>query len=273
MKSCADGTCGLRLQAAANSKSPPPTLMAPANRECRIGCIPFLWPSVGATNPPIEEVGPTIVFDRAFDSEQSVGARLRPTAHRVCQSGNGMRSAGSDSGRPTDSIGFEEEQNDMNRSCRLGLVPVLSVRRRRDEASDRGSRPAIVFGAAFGGEQALAADFDQRHIAFINPKMGCALLDRIRGGRQIQLALRKNKNDINRSCRTGCVPVLSIRRRRDEASDRGSRPAIVFGAAFGGEQALAADFDLRHLAFSLSKVNGMHLAELDKARFGKFNRL
>ena len=110
MKSCADGTCSLRLQAAANSKSTPPTLMAPANRECRIGCIPFLWPSVGATNPPIEEVDPTIVFDRAFDSEQSVGP-----------------------------------------------------------------------------------DFDQQPLAFINPEMGCALLDRIRCGWQIQIALRKNK--------------------------------------------------------------------------------
>ena len=149
MKSCADGTCSLRLQAAANSKSTPPTLMAPANRECRIGCIPFLWPSVGATNPPIEEVDPTIVFDRAFDSEQSVGP-----------------------------------------------------------------------------------DFDQRRIAFINPEMGCALLDQIWCCRQIQMALRKNKNDINRSCRTGCVPVHSFRRRRDEASNRGSRPTIDFDAAF-----------------------------------------
>ena len=183
-----------------------------------------------------------------------------------------MRLAGSDSVRPANSNGLEEEKYDINRSCRLGLVPVLSVRRRRDEASNRGSRPAIDFGAAFGGEQALAADFDQRHIAFINPKMECALLGRIRCGRQIQMALWKNKNDINRSCRTGCVPVLSIRRRRDEASNRGSRPTIDFDAAFGGEQALAADFDQRHLAFSLSKVNGMHIAELDKARFGKFNQ-
>ena len=133
--------------------------------------------------------------------------------------------------------------------------------------------PTIVFDRAFGGEQALAADFDQRRIAFINPEMGCALLDQIWCCRQIRTALRKNKNDINRSCRTGCVPVHSFRRQRDEASNRGSRPTIDFDAAFGGEQALAADFDQRNLAFSLSKLNGMHLAELDKARFGKFNRL
>ena len=174
---------------------------------------------------------------------------------------------------PANSNGLVEKQNDINRSCRLGLVRVLSVRRLRDEASERGSRPTIDFDAAFGGEQALAADFDQRHIAFINPIMECALLDRIRRVRQIQMALRKNKNDINRSRRTGCVPVHSVRRRRDEASNRGSRPTIDFDAAFGGEQALAADFDQRHLAFSLSKLNGMHLAELDKARFGKFNWL
>ena len=143
MKSCASGTFGLRLQVAANSKSIPPTLMAPANRECRIGCVPLLWSSGGATSPPIEEVGPTIVFDTASDSEQSVGTRFRPTAHRVYQPGNGMRSAGSDSVQPTDSIGLEEEQNDINRSCRLGLVPILSVRRRRDEASNNGSRPTM----------------------------------------------------------------------------------------------------------------------------------
>ena len=193
MRSCADGTCGLRLQAAANSKSPPPILMAPANRECRIGCIPFLWPSVGATNPPIKEVGPTIVFDTAFDSEQSVGTRFRPKAHRVYQSGNGMHLAGSDSVRPSNSNGLVEKQNDINRSCRTGCVPVLSIRRRCKDASNRGSRPAIDFDAAFGGEQALAADFDQRRIAFINPEMGCALLDRIRCGRQIRTALRKKK--------------------------------------------------------------------------------
>ena len=273
MKSCTDGTFGLRPQASASSKSTPPTLMAPANRECRTGCISLLWSSGGTTNPPIEEVGPTIVFDTAFDSEQSVGGRFRSAASRVFQPGNGMRSAGSDSVRPANSNGLEEEQNDINRSCRLRCVPVLSIRRRRKDASNRGSRPAIDFDAAFGGEQALAADFDQRHLAFINPIMGCALLDRIRCGRQIQMALRKNKNDTYSSCRTGCFPVLSVRRRRDEASERGSRPTIVFDAAFGGEQALAADFDQRHLAFSLSKVNGMHLAELDKARFGKFNRL
>ena len=154
-----------------------------------------------------------------------------------------MHLAGSDSVRPANSNGLEEKQNGINRSCRLGLVRVLSVRPRRDEASNNGVGPTIVFGAAFGGEQALAADFDQRHIAFINPIMECALLDRIRRVRQIQMALRKSKNDINRSRRTGCVPVLSVRRRRDEASNRGSRPTIDFDAAFGGEQALAADFD------------------------------
>ena len=183
-----------------------------------------------------------------------------------------MRLAGSDSVRLANSNSLEEEQNDMNRSCRLGLVPVLSVRRRRDEASNNGSRPTIDFDAAFGGEQALAPDFDQQPLAFISPEMGCALLDRIWCGRQIRTALRK-KNDINRSCRLGLVPVLSVRRLRKDASNRGFRHTIIFDAAFGGEQALAADFDRRHLAFSLSKVNGMHLAELDKARFGKFNRL
>ena len=155
-----------------------------------LGAFQFFRSDGGATNHPIEEVGPTIVFGAAFGGEQSVGTRFRPTVHRVYQPKNGMRSAGSDSVRPSNSNGLEEE-----------------------------------------------------------------------------------KNDINRSCRTGCAPVLSIRRRRKDASNRGFRHTIDFDAAFGGEQALAADFDQRHLAFSLSKVNGMHLAELDKARFGKFNRL
>ena len=36
----------------------------------------------GAAGPPIEEVGPPVVVDAAFDDEQGVGARLRPTAAR-----------------------------------------------------------------------------------------------------------------------------------------------------------------------------------------------
>lgn len=163
-----------------------------------------------------------------------------------------------------------------NKTISTGLVDLGSFQFFRsdgDEASINGSRPAIDFDAAFGGEQALAADFDQRPLAFINPKMGCALLDQIWCCRQIQVALKKNKNDINRSRRTGCVPVLSVRRRRDEASNRGSRPTIVFDAVFGGKQSVGPDFDQQHIAFSLSKVNWMHLSELDKARFGKFNRL
>ena len=32
----------------------------------------------GATSPPVEEVGPTVVFESAFDGKQGVGIRLRP---------------------------------------------------------------------------------------------------------------------------------------------------------------------------------------------------
>ena len=35
-----------------------------------------------AASPPIEEVGPTPVFEAAFDGEQGLGARLRPAASR-----------------------------------------------------------------------------------------------------------------------------------------------------------------------------------------------
>ena len=40
----------------------------------------------GATNPPIEEVGPTVVLQAAFDGEQGVGARLRSAAPRPLES-------------------------------------------------------------------------------------------------------------------------------------------------------------------------------------------
>ena len=36
----------------------------------------------GAASPPVEEVGPSVVFDAAFDGEQGVGARFRPAAPR-----------------------------------------------------------------------------------------------------------------------------------------------------------------------------------------------
>ncbi len=185
-----DAPCWTRFGAAGKFKWPCGGTKTISTGLVDLGSFQFFRSDGGATNPPIKEVGPTIVFDRAFDSEQSVGARFRPAASRVYQSGNGMQLAGSDSVRPGKSNGLEEEQN-----------------------------------------------------------------------------------DINKSCRTGCVPVLSIRRRRKDASNRGFRHTIDFDAAFGGEQALAADFDQRHLAFSLSKVNGMHLAELERARFGKCNQV
>ena len=34
----------------------------------------------GVTGPPVEEVGPTVVFEAAFDGKQGVGTRLRPVA-------------------------------------------------------------------------------------------------------------------------------------------------------------------------------------------------
>ena len=42
------------------------------------------------TSLPIEETGPEIVFDAAFDGEQSVGTSFRPAASRPSQPKNGM---------------------------------------------------------------------------------------------------------------------------------------------------------------------------------------
>ena len=39
------------------------------------GVHPIFWPDGRATNPPIEEIGPSIVFEAAFHVEQGVGAR------------------------------------------------------------------------------------------------------------------------------------------------------------------------------------------------------
>ena len=48
---------------------------------CLPGCVSFFWSDgCGATGPPVEEVGPSVVFDAAFGGEQGVGARFRPAA-------------------------------------------------------------------------------------------------------------------------------------------------------------------------------------------------
>ena len=45
------------------------------------GAFLFFWSEgCGAASPPIEEVGPSVVFDAAFDGEQGVGACFRPAA-------------------------------------------------------------------------------------------------------------------------------------------------------------------------------------------------
>ena len=44
-----------------------------------LGAFHVFWSGgCDATGPPIEVVGPAIVFDAAFDCEQGVGARFRP---------------------------------------------------------------------------------------------------------------------------------------------------------------------------------------------------
>ena len=108
----------------------------------------------------------------------------------------------------------------------VGQASARQTRQSRKSAQRLLSIPHLMVSRAF------ASDFDQRRLAFINPKMGCTLQDWIRCGRQIQVALRKNKNDINSSCRFGYAPVLSVSRRRGETSNRGCRLTIVFDAAF-----------------------------------------
>ena len=47
------------------------------------GAFQFFWPcGCGAANPPIDDFGPAVVFDAAFDGEQGVRFGLRPPPSR-----------------------------------------------------------------------------------------------------------------------------------------------------------------------------------------------
>ena len=51
------------------------------------GAFHFLWlRGCGVTSPPLEEVGPSHVFEAASYGEQGVGARFRPAASRLFES-------------------------------------------------------------------------------------------------------------------------------------------------------------------------------------------
>ena len=53
----------------------------PADRNRKPGASHFFWSGgCGATSPPFEEVGPTVVLQAAFDGEQGIGSGLRPVA-------------------------------------------------------------------------------------------------------------------------------------------------------------------------------------------------
>ena len=48
------------------------------------GASQVFWSgSRGAAIPPIDDFGPAVVFEAAFDGEQGVGARFRPAAPRL----------------------------------------------------------------------------------------------------------------------------------------------------------------------------------------------
>ena len=54
------------------------------NLRSELGCIPIFWSgSCGAAIPPIDDFGPAVVFEAAFDGEQGVGARFRLAASRL----------------------------------------------------------------------------------------------------------------------------------------------------------------------------------------------
>ena len=47
----------------------------------QLGHVSRFWSGgCGAASPPIEEVGPAVVLEAAFDGEQGVGSGLRPVA-------------------------------------------------------------------------------------------------------------------------------------------------------------------------------------------------
>ena len=181
----------------------PPTLLVPANRECRMGCALFCWSSVGATNPPIKEVGPTIAFDTAFDGEQSVCVRFRPASARVYQPKNGMHPAGLDSVRPTNSSGLEEEQKRYQqflpvwvRSSSFGQPAAWRDIQSRMSPDDCFRCSILPAG------KPLVPDFDQRYLAPLYPKkMGCTLLDWVRRDSANSNGFEEEQNDEgSRSC-------------------------------------------------------------------------
>ena len=50
------------------------------------GAFHFRWSDgCGAASPPVEEVGPSVVFDAACGGEQGVGSRFRPAAPRLLE--------------------------------------------------------------------------------------------------------------------------------------------------------------------------------------------
>ncbi len=101
-----------------------------------MGAVHFLWlGGCGAASPPIEEVGPTHVFEAASDGGHGVGARFRPAASRLFEPVPAMQlqalSAMPDPvGRPRVRQG----------SQRIRSPPASQVRMQAATASDRSRR-------------------------------------------------------------------------------------------------------------------------------------
>ena len=75
----------------------------------------------GATSPPIEEVGPTVVLQAEFDGEQGVGSRLQPVAPRPLESAADDLFAGAFHDAETDQQ-FKLSVEVVAHSVRVGLV-------------------------------------------------------------------------------------------------------------------------------------------------------
>ena len=120
--------------------------------------------------------------------------------------------------------------------------------------------------------KALAPDFDQRHIAFINPETGCTLLDRIRCCRQIQMALWKNKTIstglVELGLRSSSFGQTAARRsiRKRKSSHDCFRCSIWRRASVGGRFRPKA-----HRVYQPN--NGMRLAGSDSVRPADSNGL
>ena len=155
------------------------------------GASQCCWSGGGGMRPPIEEVSPTIVFDAAFEGDQSVGSAFdqrrlsllipenetHPTGMRswsrwrmgLCPFGSNrilhrfLRSVGAIPKRSGCASGLEMGAPHLFWSGSYAMRSYIEK-----------VGPMIVFEAAFNGEHGVGSAFDQRRLSPYPRKMGRA---------------------------------------------------------------------------------------------------